>query len=42
MKICKYNAGHMNKMAAMPVYGKTPLKTLFPGTRGTITRKVGM
>ena len=31
MKIYKYNASQMTKMAAMPVYGKFPLKILFPG-----------
>ena len=42
MKIHKYNAGHMTKMATMHVYDKIPLKILFPGIRGTITRKLGM
>ena len=42
MKIYKYNAGHMTKMAGMPLYGKFPFIILFPGTRGTITWKVGM
>ena len=32
----------MTKMAAIPVYGKIPLKILFPGTRGIITRILGM
>ena len=32
----------MTKMAAIPIYGKMPLKILFPGTRGTITKKHGM
>ena len=26
MKICWHNAGHMTKMAAMPIYGKNPSK----------------
>ena len=26
MKICKHDAGHMTKMAAMPIYGKNPSK----------------
>ena len=44
MKIYKYmyNDGHMTKMAVMLVYGIIPLKILFPGTRGKITRKLGM
>ena len=29
MKIYKYNAGHMTKMAAMPVFGKIPLNSSF-------------
>ena len=33
------NAGHMTKFAAIPVYGKIPLKILFHGTKGTITRE---
>ena len=36
------NNGHMSKMAAIPVYGKIPLKILYPGTRGMITRILGM
>ena len=32
MKIHQHNAGHMTKMAAMPIYGKNTLKILFPGT----------
>ena len=27
MKICKHDAGHMTKMAAMPLYGKTRQKS---------------
>ena len=30
----------MTKMAAMPIYGKNPLKIFFPGTSGTITNLV--
>ena len=29
MKIHQYNAGHMTKMAAMPIYGKNTLKSSF-------------
>ena len=36
MKIHQDNTGHMAKMAAMPIYGKTTLKILFPGTTGLI------
>ena len=27
MKICKHDAGHMTKMAAMPIFGKNPSKS---------------
>ena len=36
------NPGHMTKMAAMPIYGKNPSKTLFSGTTGPISMKLGM
>ena len=36
MKIHQDNAGHMTKMAAMPIYGKNTLKVFFPGTTGLI------
>ena len=42
MKSEYYDAGHMTKMAAMPIYGKNPLKIFFPGTSGTISMKLGM
>ena len=29
MKIHQHNAGHMTKMAAMPIYGKNTLKIFF-------------
>ena len=32
MKIHQHNAGHMTKMAAVPIYGKNTLKIFFPGT----------
>ena len=41
MKIYKDNAGHMTKMAAMLIYGKTP-KIFFPGTTGLILMKLCM
>ena len=28
MKIYRHDAGHMTKMAAMPIYGKKPFKNL--------------
>ena len=34
--------GHMTKMAAMPIYGKKPLKIFFSGTGGPIVTKLGM
>ena len=32
----------MTQMAALPIYGKNPLKILFPGTSGTISTKLDM
>ena len=32
----------MTKMAAMPIYGKTPLKIFFSGTGRSISTKLGM
>ena len=40
MKIHQHNAGHMTKMAAMPIYGKNTLKIFFPGTTGLILMKL--
>ena len=34
--------GHMNKMAAMPIYGKNPSKIFFSRTAGLIFTKLGM
>ena len=42
MKICWYDAGHMTKMAAMPIYGKNPSIIFFSWTRGPISMKLGM
>ena len=42
MKIDKYDAGHMTKMAAMPIYGKNPSKNFFSRTSGPISTKFGM
>ena len=39
---CKHDAGHMTKMAAMPLYGKNPLKIFFSGTGWPISTKLGM
>ena len=36
-----WDLGHMTKIAAMPIYGKTPL-IIFSGTSGPISRKLGM
>ena len=32
MKIFSYDAGHMTKMATMPIYGKNPSKIFFSAT----------
>ena len=42
MKINKHDAGHMTKMAAMPIYGINPLKIFFTGASGPILTKLGM
>ena len=42
MKSHQHNAGHMNKMAAMPIYGKNTLKIFFPGTTWPILMKLCM
>ena len=34
--------GHMTKMAAMPIYGKNPLKIFFSRTRRPVTSGLGM
>ena len=36
------NPGHMTKIAAMPIYGKNPLKIFFSGLDGPISTKLGM
>ena len=36
MKIHQHFAGHMTKMAAMPIYGKNTLNIFFLGTTGQI------
>ena len=42
MKICSHDPGHMNKMEAMPIYGKNPSKIFFSRTGGPIFTKLGM
>ena len=41
MKFWLDDAGHMNKMAATPIYGKNPSK-IFSRTGGPISTKLGM
>ena len=41
MKVCSNGPGHMTKMAAMPIYGKT-LKIFFSGTKSLMTLKLAM
>ena len=38
----KYGTDHMTKMAAMPIYGKKPLKIFFSRTKSPIILKLGM
>ena len=42
MKIHQHNAGHMSKIAAMPIYGKNIFKIFFPGTTWLILVKLFM
>ena len=42
MKIYWHDAGHMTKMAAMPIYGKNPSKIFLSRTGGPISTKLGM
>ena len=41
-KVCSNGPGHMTKMAAMPIYGKNPLKIFFSRTRRPVTSGLGM
>ena len=41
MKVCSNGPGHMTKMAAMPIYGKNPLK-IFSRARRPMTLGLGM
>ena len=42
MKIYEYDAGHMTKMAATPIYAKNASIIFFPGIRGLISMKFVM
>ena len=42
MKVCSNGLGHMTKMAAMPIYGKNPLKIFFSRTRRPMTLGLGI
>ena len=42
IKIYKYDAGHMTRMATMLIYGKNPSKIFFSGTSEPISTKLGM
>ena len=42
MKFWWHDAGHMTKMAPMPIYGKNPLKIFFSGTGRPISTKLSM
>ena len=37
-----WDLGHMTKMAATPIYGKSPSKFFFSGTGGLISTKLGV
>ena len=41
-KVCSNGPDHMTKMAAMPIYGKNPLKIFFSRTRRPMTSGLGM
>ena len=41
-KVCSNGFGHMTKMAAMPIYGKNPLKIFSSRTRRLMTSGLGM
>ena len=42
MKIHQHFAGHITKMAAMPIYGKNHSKIIFPGITWQILMKLCM
>ena len=41
IKIYNHDAGHMTKMAAIPIYGISPLKVFLTGTSGPILANFG-
>ena len=41
MRINSHDAGHLTKMAAIPIYGINTLK-IFPGSSGPTLTKLGM
>ena len=41
LKMYQHDAGHMTKMAAMPIYGINPSKIL-SGNSGLVSKKLGM
>ena len=41
-KFCSRHLGHMTKMAATPIYGKSHSKNFFSRTGGLISTKLGM
>ena len=42
IKIYQYDAGHMTKMATMPIYGKNPSKHFYSGISAPIYTNLGM
>ena len=42
MEVYSPHLGHMTKMAAMPIYGKKPLKIFFSGTKGPMVLGLNM
>ena len=42
IKVCLLYQGHMTRMAAMPIYGKNPLKMFFSRTKGPVAQGLGM
>ena len=42
MEACLRNLGHISKMAALCIYGKTPLNFFFSGISGPISTKLGI
>ena len=42
MEICRYDAGHMTKVAKTPIYGKKKKHIINSGTDGPISTKLGI